>query len=81
MNREVVPVRRCSSWPGTARCSGRCEQVHCHAEAATICPAATLLSSCTLGEAKVFVDLLTDCLALWQELNVDDASDIEEHDF
>ena len=52
VNREVVPVRRCSSWPGTAGCSGRCEQVHCRGEAATICPAATLLSSRALSEAK-----------------------------
>ena len=28
----------------------------------------------------LFVDLLTDRLALWQKLTVDDASDIEEHD-
>ena len=52
MNREVVPVRRCSSWPGTAGCSGHCEQVHCHGEAATICPATTLISSRALSEAK-----------------------------
>ena len=28
----------------------------------------------------LFVDLQVDRLALWQELTVDDASDIEEHD-
>ena len=52
MNREVVPVRRCSSRPGTAGCSGRCEQVHCRGEAATICPATTLVSSRALSEAN-----------------------------
>ena len=52
VNREVVPVRPCSSQPGTAECSGHCEQVHCRGEAATICPAATLVSSHTLSEAK-----------------------------
>ena len=52
VNREVVPVRRFSSQPGTAGCSERCEQVHCHGEAAMICPATTLVSSCALSEAK-----------------------------
>ena len=53
VNREVVPVRRCSSRPGTAGCSGRCEQVHCRGEAATICPATvTLVTSRALSEAK-----------------------------
>lgn len=35
VNREVVPVRRCSSQPGTAGCSGCCEPVHCRGETAT----------------------------------------------
>ena len=52
VNREVVPARWCSSQPGTAGCSERCEQVHCHGEAAMICPATTLVSSCALSEAK-----------------------------
>lgn len=30
-NREIVPVRRRSSWPGTDGCSGRCQQLHCYA--------------------------------------------------
>ena len=43
------------------------------------------LSSLLAQRAKqklqdLFVDLLTDRLALWQELTVDDASDIEERD-
>ena len=53
VNREVVPVRWCSSRPGTAGCWGRCEQVHCGGEAATICPATvTLVTSRALSEAK-----------------------------
>lgn len=31
--------------PGSAACSGRCEQVHCRGEPATICPATTHVSS------------------------------------
>ena len=46
------PARWCSSRPGTAGCSGHWEQVHCRGEAATICPATTLVSSCALNEAK-----------------------------
>ena len=83
MNREVVPVRRCSSPPGTAGCSGHCELVHCRGEAATICPATTLVSSRALSETKAagsVAGLLIDRLALWQELTVDHASHIEERD-
>ena len=52
VNREVVPVWQCSSQPGTAGGSGRCAQVCCHGEAATICPATTLVSSHALTEAN-----------------------------
>ena len=76
VNREVVPVRQCSSQPGTAGCSGQCEQVHCRGEAATFCPAITVVSYRALSKAKpqdLFVTLLIDHLALWQELTVVDA--------
>ena len=82
VNREVVPVRLCSSPPGTAGCAGRCEQGHCRGEAAMICPATTLVSSRALSEANTTGSLCR--LALWQELTVDNVSDIEEcdqHDF
>ena len=78
VNRKIVPVRRCSSQPGTAGCAGRFEQGHCCGEAATICPATTLVSSRALSEANITGSLCR--LALWQELTVDDASDIEERD-
>ena len=52
VNREVVPARWCSSQPRTVGCSGHCEQVHCHGEAATICHATSLVSSCTLSEVN-----------------------------
>lgn len=45
LNREVVPIRRCSPWSGTAGCSGRCVQSHCRVEAAMICPATSLVPS------------------------------------
>lgn len=45
VNREVVQVGQCSFMPGSAACSGRCEQVHCRGEPATICPATTHVSS------------------------------------
>ena len=60
----------------------RCELVHCRGEAATICPATTLVSSRALSEANITGSLCR--LALWQELTVDNVSDIEEcdqHDF
>ena len=85
VNREVVAVQRCSSQPGTAGCSGCCQQGHCCGEAATICPATTLVLSHTerSKSRRISVDLLIDHLALWQELTVA-SSDIEEcdqHDF
>ena len=52
VNREVVPVRRGSSRPGTAGCSGRCEQVHCRGEAAMIYPATSRVTSRALSEAN-----------------------------
>lgn len=71
MNKDVVPVRRCSSRPGTARFSGRCEQVHCPGEAVTICPVTNIVYSRALCR-------LIDRLALWQEHTMDNASHIEE---
>ena len=70
-----------------AGCSGRCEQVHCRGEAATVCPATTLVSSHALNEAKAAGSLCR--LADWSSgpvarthcrLTVEDASDIEERD-
>lgn len=52
VNREVAPVRRCSSQPKTAGFSGHCELVHCCSEAATICPATTLASPHALRKAN-----------------------------
>ena len=51
VNMGVVPVQQCSSQPGTVRCLGHCEQVHCLHEAATIFSVTTLISSPTLSEA------------------------------
>ena len=64
VNAEVVPAWRCCSWLRTAECSGHCEHVHCHVEAATNCPATTLISSCALSEANAAGSLckLTDWL-------------------
>lgn len=73
MNREVIPVRRCSSRSGTAGCSGRYELVHCVGEVATICFVTNLISSRTLGEGNAagYICRLAS-LPLWQELTVDD---------
>lgn len=79
MNRKVVPVQRCCSWPGTSL--GLCEHVYCHGEAATICPATSFVSYRALSEETLqdlFIDFLTDCLPLWQELTVNHASHMKE---
>ena len=55
VNRKFVSVQQCSSWTGIAGCSGRCEQVPCRDEAASICPAITLVSSHALSKAKATV--------------------------
>ena len=65
VNLEVIPVRW-YSWLGNITCSGCCEQVHCHGEAAMICLATF--------KQNLFVDLLMD----WQELVVDDILHINE---
>ena len=52
VNREFFPIWQCSSRPGTAGCSGHCQQVLCRGEAVGICPATTLVSSRALSEAK-----------------------------
>ena len=57
VNRQVVPVWRCSAWPGTAGCSGHCEQVH---EAALIC-LALLVHYVKYMMQDILVDLLIDC--------------------
>ena len=44
VNREVVE-EKCSTRPGTAKRTERCEQVYCCGNAATICPITTLFSS------------------------------------
>ena len=50
MNREVVPVRQCFSWLGTAQCSGRSQHVQYRGEAAIIFSVTTLVSSHELSE-------------------------------
>ena len=52
VSREVAPAWQCSSRPRTAGCSGRCELVRCHGEAATSCPATTLASFWALNKAN-----------------------------
>ena len=39
LNKDVNPIKRCSSRPGTVRRSGRFEHGNCSGESATICPA------------------------------------------
>ena len=65
VNREAVPARRFSFRSRTVGGSGHCEQVHCRSEAATICPATTLVSSQALSEANTagFVCRLADWLS------------------
>lgn len=46
VTREVIPARPCSSRPGTAGCSGCCEQVHGHGQPAMIFPDPSFVSSC-----------------------------------
>ena len=50
-NNKIIPVQLFSSQPGTTRCRGSWQQVHCRGEAATIYPAITLVSSSELNEA------------------------------
>ena len=59
MNRDVVLALQCSSQPRTAGRSGHCQQMHWRGEAATICPARTLVSSRPLSEANIAGSLLT----------------------
>ena len=75
VNREVVTEWWRSSRLETYGCSGRCEQIHCHSETATACPATTLFSSRKLSDiyaAGSPCKLLIDHLALWQKLASDD---------
>lgn len=61
---KAGPAWQCSSWPRTVECSGHCEHVHCHGEAATGRPATTLASSHALNEANAPVSKrlwLWDC--------------------
>ena len=69
-------MTNCSSQSGTAGYSGDCEQMHCYAEVATICPATTLLYSHTLN---LLVDWQIDFLVQWQKLIVDNVPHFKEH--
>lgn len=82
VNKEVVSLQWCSSRPGTNGCTGCCDQVHCHGEAATICPATTLISSrapneenatgslCRIADwSRVYLKGKPYSLLLWTEIN------------
>ena len=77
-------VHRCSSRLRTARCTEKCEQLHCRGEAATIlsCYNSRLFSR-TEWNQRVLISRQT-CqsivIAQSQELAVDDATHIEERD-
>lgn len=81
VNREPVPVRRCSIRSSTCWCTGCCELVHCYCKAATIRPATTAVYFHKLSKENLkylFVDLLTGRMVLWQKHIVVDTSPIRE---
>lgn len=51
LSREVSPALWCSTQPGTARCSGPCEQTQIHGEADFSCTSTTTASSHIQNEA------------------------------
>ena len=63
---EVVPGQWCSSQSRTAVCFMRCEHVHWRGEAATIRPAATLVSLRALSKEGKVEFLLKLHIDLWQ---------------
>ena len=71
-NREIFPGQQCSMKPGTTGHLECCEQMYCHGEAATICPAITLISSHSLrdtysaGSSHRFADWLSgSVIRIW----------------